>query len=508
MTERTNPLDALLRAVETGDLKAARAAAETLSQGPGSNPMQLAAEVLHELRQPLLGIKGYLQMLGEDDGPHRPTLPLILAQVERMEQIVADFTRLASNRPAPKERLVLPQHVQEALATFLRNPESAKCSVEVDAPPGVEIHGNARLIEQLVLNLLNNARDAMGGRGRIKVVVGRELGAPVLFVADWGPGIAPELRERLFQPYVTSRQRGSGLGLAVCRRIAEEHGATIELAPPTAIPGENPPPATVFRVRFPPEAAPAVNRRKRLLIVDDESIIRSIFRDLMGKECEVVEAETAEEALAQLRAVGPRFDLIVTDKNLPGLSGLELAQEARRLDPSSRVMIMTGYPSLVTAQQALELGVVDYLLKPFDDIRQVREKIREVLQAPGGGRTVAQNKRVDIYEDNPLTAKAVSDALQQLGMDPQILTEPVPGGTEPPAAVVVSWDFGPARGTAAVELGKAMAKGAPFVVLVEHLSMEITLEALRAGCAACLPKLLSDARALSRELSRALKVSP
>src|SRR5919197_4770821 len=75
--------------------------------GRGNNPMQLAAEVLHELKQPLLGIKGYMQMLGEDPGPHRTVVPLVLAQVERIEQIVADFIRLATNRPAPKERLAV-----------------------------------------------------------------------------------------------------------------------------------------------------------------------------------------------------------------------------------------------------------------------------------------------------------------------------------------------------------------------------------------------------------------
>jgi DNA-binding NtrC family response regulator len=314
------------------------------------------------------------------------------------------------------------------------------------------------------------------------------------------------MREKLFEPYATSKQRGSGLGLSVCKRIAEEHGATVDLAPPSVLPTENPPPATVFRVRFPAEAQSVAARRKRLLVVDDEGIIRSIFKDLMGKECEVAEAETAEEALAQLRSSGTKFDLILTDKNLPGLSGLELAQEARRLDPTSRVMVMTGYPSLVTAQQALELGVVDYLLKPFDDIRQVRDKIRQVLAASAPGKAATANKRIDVYEDNEPSARAVSEALRQLGLEPHILREPVPGGDDAPLGVVVSWDFGPAPGRAAVELGKAVARGAPFVVLVEHLSMETTLEALRAGCAACLPKLLSDTKALSRELSRALKV--
>src|SRR5262249_56466 len=155
-----------------------------------------------------------------------------------------------------------------------------------------------------------------------------------------------------------------------------------------------------------------------LLVVDDEAIIRSIFRDLMGKECTVVEAETAEEALAQLHAADARFDLILTDKNLPGLSGIELAQEARRLDPSSRVMMMTGDPSLVRAQQAVELGVVDYLLKPFDDIRQVRDKLREVLSAPKSARAAVSNRRIDIYEDNEQSARVISEALKQLDLEP------------------------------------------------------------------------------------------
>jgi CheY-like chemotaxis protein len=508
MDQRHNPLDALLRAVETGDLKAARAAAELLAPGRGNNPMQLAAEVLHELKQPLLGIKGYMQMLGEDPGPHRPVVPLVLAQVERLEQIVADFIRLATNRPAPRERLAIGTHVREAVALFHRNPDSARIQVDVEMSPGLEITGNGRLIEQLLLNLLNNARDAMSGRGRIKLVVTRDGGAVTVYVADWGPGIAAEVRERLFEPYVTSRQRGSGLGLAVCRRIAEEHHATIDLAHGGMI-AETPSPATVFRVRFPPEVHPAASPRKRLLVVDDEPLILRIFRELMGKECEVVESETAEIALGHLRG-GARFDLIITDKNLPGLSGLELAQEARRLDPSSRVMVMTGYPSLVTAQQALELGVIDYLAKPFDDIRQVREKIRDVLAAASSSssRPEPGNRRIDVYEDNEHSAKAICEALVHLGMEPVVLLEPAPGSETPPYGVVVSWDFGPASGRAAVELGKKMSRGGPFVVLVEHLSMETTLEALRAGSAACLPKLLSDSKALSRELSRALKAHP
>ncbi len=475
-------------------------------QPPGSNGRsQLAAEVLHELRQPLLGIKAYVQMIRDELGPRAP-VALLLGQVERMEQIISDFHRLSTDQPAPKEKLSLPDRVREAQRQFSLNPESSRVTLEVDAPHPVEVRGNARLLEQLVLNLFCNARDAMSGLGRIKVLVTSDGGAPALYVADWGPGIPAELRDRIFEPYVTSKSRGSGLGLAVCRRIAAEHNATLQLVPALPSP-EQPPPATVFRVLFPSGGTPLPPAsRRKILIVDDESIIRMVFRDLMSRECDVVEAQTAEEGLLLLK--NTTFDLIVTDKNLPGLSGLDLALEARRINPRSKVLLMTGYPSLITAQQAIELGVMEYLLKPFDDIREVREKIRAALAAPPPGTFQATNKRVDIYEDNPASARQLVEAVRALGMEPNVISEAKPFGDAPAAGVVVSWDFQPASGPKAIELAKAVCRGAPFVVLAEHLTMDNALESLRAGATACLPKLLGDLKALSRELSRALKLAP
>ncbi|MFY0521923.1 response regulator [Archangium gephyra] len=360
------PLAHLLQALEAGDLPAAKAAAAEL-QRTSTGSTQLAAEVLHELRQPLLGVKAYTQMLSEEIGSRGP-LRQMLAQVERMEQIISDFTRLASERPAPQQPVSLVTHVQAATRAFALNPDSSRVTLQVEAPEEVTVQGNGRLLEQLTLNLLNNARDAVSGPGRVKVVLAREGTSTVMYVADWGPGVPEAVRPRLFEPYVTGNKRGTGLGLAVCRRIAQEHHARLELVPSSVL-ADQPPPSTVFRVLFPapgalpvassaPSAAapaPAPSRR-RLLVVDDEDIIRSVFKDLMGRECEVIEAPTAEDALETLKH-GP-VDLIVTDKNLPGLSGLELAQHARRLDPSSRVILMTGYPSLVTAQQALEARAV------------------------------------------------------------------------------------------------------------------------------------------------------
>jgi CheY-like chemotaxis protein len=509
------PLVLLLQALEAGDLRAARAAAMEL-QRTHAGTTQLAAEVLHELRQPLLGLKAYTQLLTEEIGS-RGALRQMLAQVERMEQIISDFTRLASERPAPRQPVSLVAHVQAAARAFTLNPDSARIRLQMEAPEELTVDGNGRLLEQLALNLFNNARDAVTGPGQVKVVLTREGGAPVMYVADWGRGIPDALLPRLFEPYVTGSKRGTGLGLAVCRRIAQEHHARLDLVPPAAL-SLNPAPTTVFRIRFPPpepQAAalpdpapsppPAITRR--LLVVDDEEIIRSVFKDLMSRECEVIEAAHAEEALAYLEH--GRVDLIITDKNLPGMSGLDLARRARQLDPHSRVILMTGYPSLVTAQQALELGLLDYLLKPFDDIREVRARLREALTGaaplPRGLRP--GNRRVDVIEDSPVSARRLTDALALLGLEARVLdTTPSELTAEPPAAVVVSWDFSAAHGRQALALARRLGQGAPFVVLAEYLSQETMLESLRAGASGCLPRELETPE-LSRELSRLLQAA-
>src|SRR5439155_3179313 len=103
-------------------------------------------EVLHELRQPLLGIKAYSQMMDESAQPGTP-VALLLAQVERMEQIISDFIRIASDKPAPRERLALAAPAQSAARHFQLNADATRISLEVDAGADVEVMGNARLLE-------------------------------------------------------------------------------------------------------------------------------------------------------------------------------------------------------------------------------------------------------------------------------------------------------------------------------------------------------------------------
>jgi len=474
------------------------------AQGPEKDG--IAAEVLHEIKQPLLGLKAYLQMVRDE--PTKPVpVTLLLAQVERIEQIVGDFHRLTNDRPPPLTMLKLSTAVRHAVAHFTAMPTNQDVKVDVQVVFECELKGNMRLLEQLTLNLLNNARDAMAGKGNIKVQVTRDALRPTLYVADWGPGVPPEMKDKIFEPYVTTKATGTGLGLVVCKRIAAEHQAKLELAPPGVM-HEATPPSTVFRVSFSNKTgAEAGARKHRILVVDDEAVIRLLFKDLLSRDYELVEAETAEEALVQLASGA--FDLMISDKNLPGISGLDLAQKAKTRWPQVKVMLMTGYPSLITAQQSVELGLVDYLVKPFDDIRIVRDKIRDAINAPAAAAvfaTAPKTRRIDVYEDNPSSSKQIVEALSQLGYQPHVLTTAIPGGAAVPLAIVLSWDFQAALGKGGIAFLKHFAAGVPFVVLAEHLTMESALESLRGGATACLPKLLNDSKALGRELARALKL--
>lgn len=117
-----------------------------------------------------------------------------------------------------------------------------------------------------------------------------------------------------------------------------------------------------------------------VIVVDDEAVVRDVFTRLLARESDLVVhvAETAERALEMIRA--QRFELLITDKNLPGLGGVELIAEAKALRPALEAIMITGYASAESVIAAMAAGASDYLVKPFDDLRVVRAKIRSALE--------------------------------------------------------------------------------------------------------------------------------
>ncbi|CAG0993749.1 partial Globin-coupled histidine kinase, partial [Gammaproteobacteria bacterium] len=129
-------------------------------------------------------------------------------------------------------------------ATLLvKNPDFAATKVEI-ADDVLHCKGDMDQLRQVFLNLMMNAAQAMNGQGQIDVLAARDNGKCRIEIADRGPGVSPEVRDRLFQPFVTSKHRGSGLGLAIAKRVIEAHGGTIALAP-------RPEGGTIARIEMP-----------------------------------------------------------------------------------------------------------------------------------------------------------------------------------------------------------------------------------------------------------------
>ncbi len=201
---------------------------------------QVAAGVAHELRNPLTSVKMLVQagLEGDDTASlPREDLSLIEHEIRRMESCIQTFLDFARPPQSEKRQTDLREVVQRALALVEGRARRQKVTLTADLPPGpLKLVIDGEQIHQVLLNLLLNALDALPQGGAIRLEVRAALGSPsgvVVTVRDNGPGIAPRVLNRLFEPFVSGKETGLGLGLSICRRLVEAHGGTIS--------GKNPP---------------------------------------------------------------------------------------------------------------------------------------------------------------------------------------------------------------------------------------------------------------------------
>jgi len=278
--------------------------------------------------------------------------------------------------------------------------------LDLDAPLGVfKGQGDADQLAQVLVNLLGNARDALGeylGEGRIRLRVGEPpdhpplpaslAGKPLvcLEVSDDGPGFSPETLKHLFEPFFTTKTpgKGTGLGLWNCLGTAQAHGgdlladnapgggARMRLLLPR-LTDETAPSDAKIPADFAVDAPATPQRSARILLVDDEETIREHGAlALRAAGFEVVLAGTGEKALERFEAEPGSYDLIVLDLSLPGISGREVCARILAGHPSQRILVVTGYELGTGTSEPEVPGVRGHVLKPFRMAALVAESVR------------------------------------------------------------------------------------------------------------------------------------
>jgi two-component system CheB/CheR fusion protein len=212
------------------DITARKEAEEKLArQASLARVGQLAAIVAHEVRNPLAGIKGAVQVLMSRRSAGDAELPVlrdIVGRIDSLSELINDLMLYARPRPPRLGVVELRSIVSDAVSIVKRDPSGHSIDVAIEGGD-VSASVDAELVRATVLNLLLNAAQAMAGKGRILVTLRQSDKSAVIEVRDSGPGIPAEIRDRIFEPFFTTKARGGGLGLPIARRTAELHGGSL-----------------------------------------------------------------------------------------------------------------------------------------------------------------------------------------------------------------------------------------------------------------------------------------
>ncbi len=365
---------------------------------------RLAGGVAHDFNNLLTVILSCSESMRQDRDAGRPVADEDIAEVHEAGERARDLTRqlLAFARrqviaPVPLDLNAVVRGSEKLLLRVLG--EDVRLAVDL-APDLWTTLCDASQIEQVLLNLAVNARDAMPGGGALtlstrNVHVGEEEAEGVrearpgdwvrIVVSDTGSGMPPEVLAHLFEPFFTTKERGkgTGLGLATVHGIVaqsgghvhvhseEGRGTTFEICLPRCMRDVHRP--------SPPVKSGARRGCESVLVVEDDPGVRAVtVRALEEQGYEVLCAPGGAEAIAQYRSAGRPIHLVVTDVVMPGMSGREVVDELRRSEPGLRALFVSGYTQDAIAQRGVLDSGVEFLQKPFTAVTLVA-RVREVL---------------------------------------------------------------------------------------------------------------------------------
>jgi len=367
---------------------------------------RLAGGVAHDFNNLLTVIMGYVEMLIAEAGDQATLVDYareIQYAADRASALTAQLLAFGRRQISQPKILDLNEVTTHSIK-LLRRIIGEDIQIDVHLVPEL---GNIRAdpihLDQVIMNLVVNARDAMPNGGRLTIEtanvtldehyadrhIGIRPGAyAMLAVSDTGVGMSAETRSRLFEPFFTTKEagKGTGLGLAIVYGIIKQAGGEINVYSEEGR-------GSTFKVYLPlvevPEELSAAEARlagmqgsETVLLCEDEEHIRKLVETMLSRQgYRVLSAETVERALEIVRQRAQDIDLLLTDIVMPQKSGLDLAREVRQIRPEIKLLLMSGYTdNRVSNSWVLDSGT-PFLQKPFT-AASLTHKVREALGAP------------------------------------------------------------------------------------------------------------------------------
>jgi two-component system, cell cycle sensor histidine kinase and response regulator CckA len=364
---------------------------------------RLAGGVAHDFNNLLMVISGYAEVILaklEVNHPLRDKASAIQQASDRATTLTRQL--LAFSRKQLLELKVVDVNSIVADMERLLRPLIGE-NVELVAkfaPDAGYIRADAGQLEQVLMNLVVNAKDAMPGGGKLTIQTqnlvldesarrGQTFIRPgnyvMLSVSDTGMGMDKETQSRIFEPFFTTKEKGkgTGLGLSTVYGIVKQSGGYVMVQSEEGR-------GTTFHIYLPrvegtaekhapPVASAAGGGTETILLVEDEESVRQLVRDtLESRGYKVLEAENGEEGLATAEAHESKIDLVITDVIMPGLGGREMAQRLAKTHPDTKVLYLSGYTEDAIVSDGTMEGGTAFLQKPFT-LQNLSKKVREVL---------------------------------------------------------------------------------------------------------------------------------
>ena len=365
---------------------------------------RLAGGIAHDFNNLLTVIKGVCQ-LSLLDLHERDPLYENLKEIERSAERAADLTRqlLAFSRKQILEMEVLDLNdIVRGLDKMLHRLLGEDIDLVTVLSEGIgKVKVDPGQMEQVIINLAVNSRDAMPQGGKltietadveldeeyakrhIAVQPGRYV---MLSISDTGVGMTPEVKDRLFEPFFTTKEqgKGTGLGLSTVYGIVKQSGGNIWVY---SEPGQG----ATFKIYLPRVEEPLTEKKREevsreiprggetILVVEDEETVRKLaMRLLKGQGYRVLEASDGGKAFMLCEKYKERIDLILTDVVMPGMSGRELAERLKQIHPEMKVLYMSGYTDNAIVHHGVLKEGIHFIQKPFT-LESLARKVREVL---------------------------------------------------------------------------------------------------------------------------------